>query len=166
VQPHIRSVAPAAAANVLENGISTATCTLASTSCVREHRHPQMSHQKSQSTRPPSSLATCLPRPRRSRRSRRARWLTAGTSSGRDRGCQSRTTGSRVPRQFQCSLHLARSVGAHRAHPCATAGAGVGRLRDAFRATRFTWNVDLVCILSPSQSGTWGHNKTTKSGSH
>ena len=126
MQPHIRSVAPAAAANVLENGISTATCTLASTSCVRERRHPQMSHQKSQSTRPPS----------------------------------------RVPRQFQCSLHLARSVGAHRAHPCATAGAGVGRLRDAFRATRYTWNVDLVCILSPSQAGTWGHNKTTKSGSH
>jgi hypothetical protein len=40
VQPRRRSVAPAAATSVLENGISTATRTCASTRFVRERRHP------------------------------------------------------------------------------------------------------------------------------
>ena len=52
VQPRSRSVAPAAAASVLENGISTATCTHASMRFVRERRHPHMPQQKARQHAP------------------------------------------------------------------------------------------------------------------
>jgi hypothetical protein len=65
VQPRSSSVAPAAAASVLENGISTATCTHASSRFVRERRQPPHAAAKSSPARPPSSLAPSQPRPRR-----------------------------------------------------------------------------------------------------
>ena len=52
MQPRSRSVAPAAAASVLENGISTATCTHASMRFVRERRHPHMPQQKARQHAP------------------------------------------------------------------------------------------------------------------
>jgi hypothetical protein len=62
VQPRSLSVTPAATASVLEDGISTATRTHASTRFVTERRHPHMPHQKALQHAP------------------RARWRPAGSA--------------------------------------------------------------------------------------
>ena len=59
VQPRSLSLAPAAAASVLQNGISTATRTR-STCFVRELRHPHLP-AKSSPARPPSSRRAAAP---------------------------------------------------------------------------------------------------------
>ena len=120
MQPRSRSVAPAAAASVLENGISTATCTHASTRFVRERRHPPHAAAKSSPARPPSSLAPSQPRPRRACR--------APLANGWEPRLGDRVA-PRPPEQGRCALHRARGGGAHRAGPWAAARAGAGRLQ-------------------------------------
>ena len=132
VQPCSRSVAPAAAASVLENGISTATRTHASTRFVRERRHPLHAAPKSSPARPPSSLAPSRPRPRPAGRARRARRQRLGPRLG-DRAAPGVTISHHgaplPPEQGRCAHHRARGRGAHRACPWAAVRAGAGRLQ-------------------------------------
>jgi hypothetical protein len=81
VQPCSSSVATAASASVLKKGISTATCTHASTRFIRERRHPPHAAPKSSPARPPSSLAPSRPRPQY------PAGQLLGTPPGRPRAC-------------------------------------------------------------------------------
>ena len=111
MQPRSRSVAPAAAASVLENGISTTTCTHASTRFVRERRHPPHAAAKSSPARPPSSLAPQLaaPAPRLPRPAgqRLPAWATASR-----RGCPSGTAARRGPRSRGAVPSIGLAAGA------------------------------------------------------
>ena len=130
VQPCSRSVAPAAAASVLESGISTAIRTHASTRFVRERRHPPHAAPKSSPARPPSELAPSRPRPRRARRAPRANGWEPRLGDRVAPGVPIWRRGApRPPEQGRCALHRARGGGAHRAGPWAAARAGAGRLQ-------------------------------------
>ncbi len=129
MQPRSRSVAPAAAASVLENGISTATCTHASMRFVRERRHPHMPQQKARQHAPracwrPASRARAAPAaPRGPTASLHLGDLGAPGVPIWHRGA------GRPPEQGRCALHRARGGGAHRAGRWAAAGDGAGRMQ-------------------------------------
>jgi hypothetical protein len=123
VQPCSRSVAPAAAANVLENGISTATRTHASTRCVRARTPHTHAAPKSSPARPPGSLAPCRPRTRCARRAPRANgWDLIWATSAR-RGCPSRTAVRRGPQSRGAVPSIGLAAGARIAQAPAPAGA-------------------------------------------
>jgi hypothetical protein len=124
VQSRNRSVAPAAAANVLENCISTAH--MPARAASESADTPTYRTETLASTPPEIALALpAAPAPRPPRPAGQRQGLRLG-DLGALRVPISHRSDPWPPEQGRRALHRARGGGAHRAGPCAAARAGAG----------------------------------------